>query len=264
MFFVSARRLTGGRKRGTRMKITFLGTSWGVPTKERYCSSTMIEAGGSVYIIDAGAPLIDILTRRGVEISRVKGIFTTHFHDDHIDGLPSFIRLCFEYYGEGDTDVYLTEQAGIDAMKLLLKTALGWLPEKRVTFRLMTEKTVYEDENIRITPFPTKHLAGSGRPSYAYLIEADGKKALFSGDLSARLEKEDFPAYALEHDVDLMVLEMAHFDAEDAEAYLKRCRVKQLLFNHVYPEEKFEKIRAMDGKYGYPVRAAEDGDEIEL
>ena len=43
------------------MKITFLGTSHGVPAKDRFCSSIMLESGGSFYFIDAGAPVMDLL-----------------------------------------------------------------------------------------------------------------------------------------------------------------------------------------------------------
>ena len=39
------------------MKITFLGTSHGVPAADRYCSCTMLEVNGAHYFIDAGAPL---------------------------------------------------------------------------------------------------------------------------------------------------------------------------------------------------------------
>ena len=39
------------------MRIKFLGTSHGYASAERYCSCTMIETGGSIYYIDAGAPV---------------------------------------------------------------------------------------------------------------------------------------------------------------------------------------------------------------
>jgi pyruvate/oxaloacetate carboxyltransferase len=47
------------------MKLTFLGTSCGVPQKDRYCSSCMIECGDGVYLIDVGAPVAELLRRYG-------------------------------------------------------------------------------------------------------------------------------------------------------------------------------------------------------
>ena len=64
------------------MKITLLGTSHGVPAADRYCSCTLIEAGHAAYLIDAGAPAIDLLLRRGVDLTAIRALFTTHLHGD--------------------------------------------------------------------------------------------------------------------------------------------------------------------------------------
>ncbi|MBO4884239.1 MAG: MBL fold metallo-hydrolase [Clostridia bacterium] len=246
------------------MKITFLGTSHGVPAADRFCSSTMIEANGSRYFIDGGAPLIDILLRRGVDLDTVRAIFTTHIHGDHTNGILALADLFSWYFKTTSVDIYLTERRGIDAFSEMIRTVEGGLDEARVRFKLMTADTVYQDENIRVTPFPTQHMASAGRPAYSYLVEAEGKKALFSGDLSQRLAKGDFPAYALDNDVDLMVCEMAHFGVEEVRPYLGKCRAKTLLFNHVFPLHKLDEINALDGAFGYPIRTLNDGDEVEL
>ena len=246
------------------MKITFLGTSHGVPAADRYCSCTMVETDGALYFIDAGAPLIDLLLRRGADLNRVRAIFTTHLHSDHTDGILPLASLFSWYYKTTDIDIYLTEQSGIEAFKSVLKTCIGSLDEERVRFRLMDKDTVYGDDLIRLTPMPTRHLAAENRPAYSCLLEAEGKKVLFSGDLSGGLAEGDFPACALENDVDLMICEMAHFSPEDARPYLERCRAKEMLFNHVFPVSKLAAINAMDGWFGYPIRTVDDGEEIEL
>ena len=246
------------------MKITFLGTSHGVPAADRFCSCAMLDVGGALYFIDAGAPLIDILLRRGVNLDNVRAIFTTHIHGDHTNGLLALGDLFSWYFKTTSVDIYLTEQRGIDAFSEMIRTVEGGLDEARVRFRLMTADTVYEDENIRVTPFPTQHMASAGRPAYAYLVEAEGKKVLFSGDLSQHLAKGDFPAYALQNPVDLMVCEMAHFGVEHVRPYLEKCRARTLLFNHVFPLHKLEEINALDGAFGYPIRTVNDGDELTL
>jgi len=246
------------------MKITFLGTSHGVPAADRYCSCTMVEVNGALYFIDAGAPLIDILLRRGADLNSVRAIFTTHIHGDHTDGILSLADLFNWHYRTASVDIYLTEQHGIDMFSEMIRTVEGGkaLDTARVRFKLMTPETVCEDENIRLTPIPTRHMAYLDRPSYSYLLEAEGRRVLFSGDLSGRLEKGDFPAYALENDVDLMICEMAHFGVDHIRPYLARCRAKTLLFNHVYPLDKLAEINALDGRFGYPIRTVNDGDDV--
>ncbi len=245
------------------MKITFLGTSHGVPAADRYCSSTMLEVNGSIYLIDAGAPVIDLLIRKGVDPASVKAVFTTHMHGDHAFGVIQLASLCSWFFKKTDLDIHLTEQRGIDAVNELI-TAFDGALEERVRLKLMTADTVWQDENIRVTPLPTRHLEHEGRPAYSLLIEAEGRKVFFSGDLSFSLAKEDFPAYTLENEVDLMILEMAHFNVEHAAPYLEKCRAKQLLVNHVSPVSKMPGINALNGKYGYPIRTVDDGEEIEL
>ena len=43
-----------------------------------------------------------------------------------------------------------------------------------------------------------------------------------------------------------------------------KCKAKELLFNHVYPLHKLDQINALNGKFGYPIRTVDDGDEVVL
>lgn len=247
------------------MKITFLGSSHGVPAADRYCSCAMLDVGGSLYFIDAGCPLIDILIRRGEDLNRIRGIFTTHLHGDHTNGILAFADLCSWYFKTVRAGIWMTEQAGIDDFRRLIVTTQGQpLDDERLPFHLVQPGKVYEDENVRLTALPTNHLASAGRPAYSYLVEAEGKRILFSGDLSQKLAQEDFPALALEEELDLLVCEMAHFGPEQVTPYLERCKAREVVFNHVFPLEKLDLINAMNGQFGYPVRTVDDNEEIIL
>ena len=50
----------------TIMRITFIGTSHGVPEPERRCSCTMIETQGRYYFIDMGTQAIEDVIKRGI------------------------------------------------------------------------------------------------------------------------------------------------------------------------------------------------------
>lgn len=247
------------------MKITFLGTSHGVPSVERFCSCTMLEVGGVVYFIDCGAPLVDILIRRGIDLNRVRAIFTTHMHGDHVNGLTAFADLCNWHFKDTSFDVYLTDERGLKLFPEMIEAVeCAKLDAERIRFKLMTPDFIYSDENIRVTPIPTKHLAHAGRPSYAYLIEAEGKRIVFTGDMSQQLKLADFPEYPLGNSVDLVISEMAHFDVCDIQPYLERCKAARVLFNHVYTLDKLDRINALDGKFGYPIHTIDDGEEVIL
>ena len=50
------------------MKITYLGTSHGVPTETRFTTSFLLQVGDNSYIIDAGAPIASLLLKHNVDL----------------------------------------------------------------------------------------------------------------------------------------------------------------------------------------------------
>ena len=249
------------------MKISFLGTSHGVPEKDRFCSCTMIEVGENLYFIDAGAPVVDLIIRSGRKVESSKAMFTTHCHSDHTNGIVGFADIINWYYKTASVDIFMTEEKHTEAIVNLIEASSHLaLDKSRIRFKVIDEGFVYDDGNIKVTAFPTEHLKRKDcrDPAYGYIVEADGKRAVFSGDMSVGLKYNDFPKIALEEDVDLLVCEIAHFKIADIAPYLEKCKTQKLLFNHVGYTESFESLKALDGKYPYPVGLALDGDTIEL
>lgn len=252
------------------MKITFLGTSHGAPSAERFCSCIMLESGDAIYIIDAGAPLYDQLLRFGRDPEKVRAVFTTHAHGDHIAGLPRFAALMDGRAKSACVDLYLTEQKMADAIVNLIEVGSGApMKGKRVHFHTVHEDFVYEDENIRLWLIPNCHLKNRrdtpDRPSYCAVVEAEGRRVIFTGDLSPRLAQDDFPKLAMEEPSDVLICEMAHFGPDAIEPYLEKCLAGEVWFTHVSTrEDLFGAIEAMNGRYSFPVRIAHDGDEILL
>ncbi len=245
------------------MKITFIGTSHGVPEKGRACSCTMIEINDAIYLVDAGGPVIDWFKNNDKDVNKIKAIFTTHAHGDHVNGLIPIVDLVNWYYKNASFDIYVTEQPIADAICGYTSLVEGApICSDRLRFKTVDKDFVYDDGNIRVTLIPTKHMEKEGRPTYAILISAEGKKIVLSGDLSYKLEKKDLPAIVSESETDLFVCEMAHFGVEHVLPYLDTCLSKKVCFTHVFPHSKLDEIRALDGKYAFPVITPSDGDEI--
>ena len=247
------------------MKITFLGTSHGVPSAERFCSCVMIESGGAYYLIDAGAPVVELLLRYGVDMHDVRAVFTTHIHGDHTAGIPHLADLFNWYYTDCAVDLYLTEQPLIDATKALIAASdpHGTLATERVRFHLTDPVAGYADEHIRIDYIPTAHM-GSDHASYAILVTEGNRRVLFSGDLSGKLKAADVPAILAEEPLDAFVCELAHFGIAELQPYLEACRAKAVYFTHVYPLAKYEDIHRLSGKLPFAIHTPTDGDTVEI
>lgn len=218
--------------KGTAMRITFWGTSHGVPETNRRCSSTMITVGegnnARRYFIDMGTQSIEDLRTRRIPIESVKSIFITHPHGDHTHGVISFIDLCSWHFKNANPTVFFPEQEEIDALKNWLK-ACGTNLRDGIELKTCSEGKMYDDGVLSVTAYRTKHC----RTSYSYLIEAEGKRLLFTGDLSPN-PADDFPFDAA-HDCEVIVCECAHFDPDVLDGIFARCETKSIVINHYAP-----------------------------
>lgn len=246
------------------MKIRFLGTSHGVPSETRFCSSTMIEVGEAIYIIDGGAPVIDQLLRSGAHPNSVKAVFTTHMHGDHTLGLLNFLDLCSWYYKESAFECYLTEEAGVVAFRQVIDAVSKKFDEERIRLKVSSAGTFYRDENITVTAYPTLHFHNGQYPSYSLVIDTkDGERVIFTGDLHWG-DAKDFPTVAINEPSDAIICEMAHFSYKTIFPILERCPTKRIFINHVYfnYDENMQAIR--DAKLPVPIKAVEDNEEYDI
>ena len=103
-----------------------------------------------------------------------------------------------------------------------------------------------------------------GRPSYGVLIEGEGKRVYFTGDMSQWLAAGDFPTEIAGSGLDLFVTEFAHFTSEQLLPCLAGVKAETVAFTHVYPLEKYGEIAGLSGKYPFKILTPDDMTEIEI
>lgn len=193
------------------MRIVFFGTSHGYPEPHKKCSSIMVEAGESRYIIDMGTDITTDLIDRGLRPECLSAIFITHMHGDHYCGLAPFLYTCNWLYKTADFALYLPIET--DKFRAAMEAWINLRYEKgtrEFDYRRIAEGEIYNDGTLKVTAYRTKHC----EESYALLLEAEGKRVLYTGDLSSKNGPEyDFPMSVLSEPVDLLICEGAHFEA---------------------------------------------------
>ncbi len=239
------------------MKITFFGTSHGAPEPNRKCTSTLIEVGECRYFIDMGTQSIEGLIDRNIDVNTVKAVFVTHMHGDHTHGLLSFIDLCGGHYKASSPKIFVP--CDVDKIKTVISdwfSINGGTLRENIDFSEVCEGVMFDDGVLKVTAFKTMHCENS----FAYLLECEGRRVLFSGDLNHHPET-DFPMSVFERPLDLCVCESAHFEFTRLLPIFEGKDVKNIYFNHLYPPRlnSFDEIKTQ-----LPVTIAKDGMQIEL
>ncbi len=74
-------------------KVIFLGTGAGMPTLSRNVASMAVifQTSGDFWLFDCGEGTQQQIQRAGLKLTRLKNIFITHLHGDHLFGLPGLM-----------------------------------------------------------------------------------------------------------------------------------------------------------------------------
>lgn len=240
-----------GPRKGKRMKIITLGTSHGACEAGRFCSAGLIQTENGLYLVDCGAPVEGLLTNLGYRMADLKAVFVTHMHEDHTACLTNVIKRMTTYDKDGNVRIFLPEEAGIGGLRAWC-AALHMRQAENVSYELVKPGAFYDDGCLRVSAIPTKHIPGF--PTYAFDVETEGMRVLFSGDLAPDLS--DFPEVLTREHFDAAVLELTHYDPAKYADVLLSARADRLIFTHISPYA-VKKLRTE--LFSVPAEIAADG-----
>ena len=223
------------------MKIYYLGTCSGTePMAGMHHCSYVIEVNGVLYWIDAGEGCAFTAHVGGIDVTKTKAIFISHPHIDHNDGLANLLQCIHKIIGRynkklvcnNTLQVFYPDKELFDAIKTVALSNLA----KRFKYELIehriTDGVIFEDENVRVSAIHNRHLkADDGSApwrSFSFLLEAEGKRIVCSGDVKSPRELDAFT----KDGADLLIMETGHHKVSDVCDYAASAGVKNLRFNH--------------------------------
>ena len=245
------------------IKFHTLGTSHGAAEYGRSCSVNILEVNGRYYVFDCGGNIETKMKDLDMPMSNIKAVFISHMHEDHAGSL-SAIGKHFTVYNSSEEKVkiMMPEAEGIRALRAwMLALHLNEQKLERLEFEEIYEAEIYRDEFVAVSAIATRHIKSGRFPSYAFVVEAEGKKILYTGDLAS--DFSDYPKVLYTEDFDLVVSELVHFNPEANLGDIKRTRTKKLVFTHI-SLEKAQTIREVAHTFPFEVTVAEENDSFAL
>jgi ribonuclease Z len=145
------------------MKIIPLGTSSGKPTLFRNVSATAVVGEGEWWLLDCGEGTQTQITRAGLSGHKLAGIFITHLHGDHFNGLPGLLSTM--YLDQRERELVVAGPPGIGEYLNLLRRLRILSVNYPVLLREMgpdyftnrSHELVYESPRLTITTRPLDH-----------------------------------------------------------------------------------------------------------
>ncbi|GLR25070.1 MBL fold metallo-hydrolase [Limnobacter litoralis] len=184
------------------LHVGLCGTGSPMPDPDRSGPCTVVIAGKQLFLFDAGTGSNKMLARMGLGVGALNGVFLTHFHSDHLDGLgeimmnrwaqqrsgkpltlygPQGLKTVYDGFEEAyklDTG-YRIAHHGTTVMVPDLQGAR--LHEFQVNGDAAI--SVLREPDLEIDAFAVDH--GPVKPAVGYRIRYKGRSVVISGDTAA-------------------------------------------------------------------------------
>jgi ribonuclease Z len=136
------------------LDVVFLGTAGSMPTAQRAPAAMLVRRGGDKLLFDCAEGTQRQLLRSSVGLLELEEIFVTHFHADHILGLPGMFKT-FALRGR-ELPLVLFGPRGLVDLLGSLKRVLGKLSYELKVVEL-EPGDLLEREGYRLATFGVAH-----------------------------------------------------------------------------------------------------------
>lgn len=150
-----------------RFEINILGSSGAVPAYGRFPSMQLLDVQSRLYLIDCGEGAQLRFAEYGLSWAKLRQIFITHQHGDHLFGLPGLLSSMALNGRVQSLDLF--GPAGVGEFWQAVAPSLGKLPFP-VHFHTVDPSQyalIFEDKRLQVFSLPLKHRA----PTSGYLFK---------------------------------------------------------------------------------------------
>lgn len=140
------------------MKLTILGCHSATPRTSAHPTSQLLEIKNQHFLIDCGEGTQVQLRKYKVKFSKIKHIFISHLHGDHVFGLIGLIST-FRLLNR-ETELTVFGPKGIKEFivtQLRLTESYSGYPIKFIELSSNESELIFENDNLEVHTIPLKH-----------------------------------------------------------------------------------------------------------
>lgn len=140
------------------IKVTILGNASAKPTVERHPSSQIVNVNEQYYLVDAGEGVQQRMFRAGINPLRLRGVFISHLHGDHVFGLFPLLSTLGLYGRQTPLTVYAPRPMG-EILEAHLRFFDSQLPYTVEWVEVDTTKhrIIFENRSLEVWSIPLRH-----------------------------------------------------------------------------------------------------------
>lgn len=225
------------------MKLTILGSGTSVPHPDRASAAHWLETSGGAVLLDISADAAHRLAQEQLDWPNLGAIWVSHFHLDHLGGLPTFL-FGLKWAPQTQKRTKPLQIFGAAGLRRIIQT--------------MSDSNDYQ---LLEQPFPVEIVeveAGAGFEIVPGVVAETFSTPHTEESLALRVKDEDSKSFVYTSDtgfsedlarfakeVDLLLMECSfrrnkpvqkHLELSDAMEIAARCNPAQLVLTHLYPE----------------------------
>jgi ribonuclease Z len=162
------------------IEVIFLGTAGSAPSAARSPSATAVRREGDVLLVDCGEGTQRQLLRSTLGLAELDLIALTHYHADHVLGLPGLLKT-YDLHGR-QRALELVGPPGLRELMRVLAPFVGRLGYE-IEAREVRDGDVVERDGYRLVPRAVRHRGHA----VAWALVEDGRPGVFDATLATEL-----------------------------------------------------------------------------
>ena len=147
--------------------VTILGNSSAKPTPTGHPSAQVVNINEQLFLVDAGEGVQRQMARCGISALKLRAVFISHLHGDHLYGLFPLLSTLGLYGRRTTLRVYAPRPFG-DMLEAFLRLCEGDLPYQVEWVEVDTTKNqiIFENDTTEVWSLPLRHRV----PTAGYLF----------------------------------------------------------------------------------------------